>query len=56
MTNRYITVTLTDHDCAGRTPNHVLACSHTRMPAAVKDYIYKIKRRKYADLREVRRA
>lgn len=51
---RYITVKLTDHDCAGRTPNHGLACSHTRMPAAGKAYIYSVKRRKYADLREVR--
>ncbi|MBL3825113.1 MULTISPECIES: hypothetical protein [unclassified Marinobacter] len=56
MTNRYITVKLTDHDCAGRTPTHVLACSHTRMPAAGKVEIYRVKRRKYSDLREVRRA
>lgn len=50
MTNRYITVTLTDHDCAGRTPNHVLACSYTRMPAFGKVETYQVKRRKYNDL------
>ena len=55
MTNRYITVNLTDHDFAGRPPNHVLACSHTRMPAAGKVESYRVKRRKYSDLREVRR-
>lgn len=55
MTNRYITVTLTDQDCAGRTPTHVLACSHTRMPAAGKVESYRVKRRRYSDLREVRR-
>lgn len=55
MTNqRYIFRTLTDPDCAGRTPNHVLQCSHTRMPAAGKAYAYIIKRRKYSDLPAVR--
>ena len=55
MTNRrYIFRTLTDPDCAGRTPNHHLRCSHTRMPAAGKAYTYRIKRRKYSDLPAVR--
>lgn len=51
MTNRYIVINLTDHDCAGRTPNHVLACSHTRMPAAGKVETYRAKRRRYNDIK-----
>lgn len=47
MTSRYITVTLTDHDCAGRTPTHVLACSHTRMTAVGKVESYRANRRRY---------
>ena len=46
---RYVFRTLTDPDCAGRTPNHVLRCSHTAMPAAGKQFAYIIKRSKYAD-------
>lgn len=50
---RYVFRTLTDPDCAGRTPNYVLRCSHTAMPAAGKVFAYVIKRRKYADLASV---
>ncbi|QDP66496.1 MAG: hypothetical protein Tp1111DCM1126091_2 [Prokaryotic dsDNA virus sp.] len=51
MTNRYITVKLIDHDCAGRTPTHVLACSHTRMPAFGKVETYRVRRRRYNDIK-----
>lgn len=52
---RYVFRTLTDPDCAGRTPNHVLRCSHTAMPEAGKQFAYIVRRRKYQDLREARR-
>jgi hypothetical protein len=52
---RYLFRTLTDPDCAGRTPNHVLRSSHTAMPAAGKVFAYIIKRRKYAGLPSVER-
>ena len=55
MTNRYITVKLIDHDCAGRPPTHVLACSHTRMPAAGNVETYRVKRRRYNDVPDVAR-